>query len=326
MKQKTLGCLVLACALIFFGAKISFSWPLQERCDDVAERGYLNVLTINLLFSEIENREARLQTIADFIAGQTDHVDIVLLQEVVGGSLARTVNSSLDLQYLLAARGLDYNLSYRLANGLPGALSVGNAILSRCEILYTLSKSLPFVTEVIFDGFQIPLRRNVMMCRVSVPGFGRIDVYNTHLCAYCDPLERLEQANVLMNFLRSVEYLTPGSNPIILGGDFNIVLNILDNFLVYNLITQGYGFTDTYREANDCVECCLAATDPGCTYGVDDNPYAVNIFTGMQEPAARIDYVFLKGKRVSTGDSTVVFNSAPWVSDHSGVISKVDIQ
>jgi maltose 6'-phosphate phosphatase len=264
MRQKTLGCLVLICALSLFGPKISFSWPLQARCDDVADRGHLNVLTINLLFSEIENRESRLQAIADFIAGQSDHADIILLQEVVGGSLAGTGNSSLDLQHLLAERELGYNFSYRLANGLPGILSVGNAILSRCEILYTLSQSLPFVTEVIFDGFQIPLRRNVMMSRVSVPGFGKINVYNTHLCAYCDPLERLEQANVVMSFLRSVEYLIPGNNPIILGGDFNIDLNIPDNFLIYDLITQVYGFTDTCGWDNGCEECCLTATDPGC--------------------------------------------------------------
>lgn len=326
MKQKTSGCLVLICALILFGPKTSFSWPLQARCDDVAGRGYLNVLTINLLFSEIENRETRLQTIADFIAGQTDHVDIILLQEVVGGSLAGTENSSLDLQYLLAVRGLGYNLSYRLANGLPGVLSVGNAILSRCEILYTLSQTLPFVTEVIFDGIQIPLKRNVMMCRVSVPEFGKIDVYNTHLCAYCDPLERLEQANVLMSFLRSVEYLITDNNPIILGGDFNVDLNIPDNFLVYDLITQDDGCTDTYTEANGCVECCITKTDPGCTYGVDDNPYAVNPFTGLREPPARIDYVFQKGEQISTRYSTVVFNSAPWVSDHSAVITGVDIR
>jgi endonuclease/exonuclease/phosphatase family metal-dependent hydrolase len=59
---------------------------------------------------------------------------------------------------------------------------------------------------------------------------------------------------------------------------------------------------------------------------VDDNPYAVNIFTGLPEPPARIDYVFLKGEQVSTRDSTVVFNSAPWVSDHSAVITGVDIR
>jgi len=171
-------------ALLTFvpGFSLAFSW--QGECPDVMDREHLNVLTINLLFSEIEDREIRLETIADFIEdqqGEEEPVDIILLQEVVGGPLSGTINSALDLKNLLAERGMEYNLRYRLANGIPGIFTVGNAILSRCRILFTLSRTLPIVTEEPLKGFEIPLRRKVMMSRTKIPGFGKINVYNTHL-------------------------------------------------------------------------------------------------------------------------------------------------
>ncbi len=72
-----------------------------------------------------------------------------------------------------------------------------------------------------------------------------------------------------------------------------------------------------------CSSCCDDPSDKGCTYGVDGNPYAINFFTGKPENASRIDYIFIKGKNVLAGDSDVVFKSSPWVSDHSGVLTRV---
>ena len=288
----------------------------------------LNVMTINLLFSEVEDRDMRLNTIADFIKTCGETVDLILLQEVVGGALSKTINSALDLKNKLTAENLDYNLSYRMANGLPGLLTVGNAILSVHEIRYTLATTLPFESEEIFRGVEIPLRRKVMMSRIDVPGFGKINVYNTHLCAYCDPQERLEQTRVLMKFIKNVEALIPGSNSIILGGDFNIVDALIGTELApeYELITSN-GFTDSYAYyyACDNNRCCDARDSfaTGCTFAVEDNPYAFNFFTGQPEETVRIDYIFLKnGPQVL--DSKVVFNPNPdWVSDHSAVLTKI---
>ena len=42
--------------------------PLVQ-CGDVASREHLNVLTVNLLFSEIDTRDQRLDAIAEFAAG-----------------------------------------------------------------------------------------------------------------------------------------------------------------------------------------------------------------------------------------------------------------
>lgn len=306
------------------------------QCPDILTRGHLNIMTINLLFSEIQDREMRLERIADFVADQTftydEAIDLILLQEVVGGFLSKTVNSGFDLKSLLAQRRLNYFLSYRLANGLPGILSVGNAILSRCEIAFTLSTILPFVTEEPFQGFTIPLKRNAMMSRIKVPGFGNINVYNTHLCAYCDPGERLEQALVLADFIGDVENFIPGKNPMILGGDFNTDLNLPEDFPVYSLITRKLGFTDTYRAVHPgCTSCCSPTEgDAGCTFAVLGDPYAVDPFTHQPETPARIDYIFTKGTQLVPVKSSVVFNAAPnaapdWVSDHSAVLTKIDL-
>jgi len=304
---------------------------LEAQCLDIPPtQRHLNVMTINLLFSEIRDREMRLREIADFViqkANSQDPIDLILLQEVVGGEISRTVNTSLDLRKLLAQSSLNYGLSYRLAIDFLGLFSVGNAILSRYRIQYTLSTSLPSVTEEIFEGLAVPVSRNAMMSRINIPGFGKINVYNVHLCAYCDPAERLEQALVLADFIEHTETFIRGENPIILGGDFNTDLNISEDFPLYDLMTNSeeLGLTDTYAEFNSCKSCCEPEKSyyDGCTYAVPDNPYAVNPFTGQPDTAARIDYIF-RSQALTTLQSCVIFNRDPnWVSDHSAVLTSV---
>jgi maltose 6'-phosphate phosphatase len=330
---------MFALLILMFDFSLALSW--QAQCPDTMERGHVNVLTINVLFSEVENREDRLTIIADFMEQQEregEPIDVVLLQEVVGGPLTGTVNSALDLKNLLAERGLEYNLRYRLANGVPEILTVGNAILSRCKITFTISKTLPFATEEPFEGFQIPLRRKVMMSRLIIPSFGTIHVYNTHLCAFCDPIEeRLKQAKVLMDFIKDAEdCIWWDKNPVILGGDFNANLNNPDDTPVYDLIIDE-GFVDTYAAINECctsgphdngcINCCSEEElYKGCTFAVPGNPYAFNPFTGEQEEPKRIDYIFIKGKRIGIENSFVVFKVDPhWVSDHSAVLTRIKL-
>jgi len=315
-------CKVLLTLVVIGGLALS-SARQAEGSDSV-----LNVMTINLLFSEVENRDMRLETIADFVKNFPEPIDLILLQEVVGGALFNTVNSALDLKSRLAAENLNYNLSYQMANGLPGLARVGNAILSRHEILFTMATILPFESEEIFQGVEIPLKRKAMMSRIKVPGFGKINVYNTHLCAYCDPQERLEQTKVLMNFVKTVEWLIPGSSPIILGGDFNIIDTLIGTGFApeYDLIT-GRGFIDSYATTNTCVNCCQVenSSTTGCTFAVEGNPYGINLFTGDPEESVRIDYIFVK--KVSQVLSSEVFlNQGPlWVSDHSALLTKIHL-
>lgn len=311
--------------LIIFSPNLSFSGSKQTSCPNVAERGYLTVLTINLLYPEIEDRDSRLEHIADFIdqhAYYGEPVDIILLQEVVGGFLSETANSSQDLKDLLENRGINYNLRHRVISGIPGILTVGNSILSRCRIIFTFSRTLPMVTERPLEEFEIGLAQETIMARIQVPSFGRINIYNAHLCSFCDPGERLEQAEALLAFIYEAEKFFWTPNPVILGGDFNANLNIPGERPTYTLLTDN-GFTDTYAAANDCNICCSESEGyEGCTYALDTNPYLDIIFSEQLEEPIRIDYIFTKGMW-ETIESSVVFDSCPWVSDHSGVLSKI---
>ncbi len=121
------------------------------QCADVADKGYINVLTVNLLFSEIDDRNDRLKAIAQFAA--KNGVDVFLLQEVVNGVLVKTDNSARDLRDILRRKhDLNYNIQSAFEIGLPGLLSVANAVLSRCEILYSLVQRLPRTPELEFRG------------------------------------------------------------------------------------------------------------------------------------------------------------------------------
>jgi maltose 6'-phosphate phosphatase len=76
-------------------------------CADVAQRGVLNVLTLNLLSSEVHDRTARLERIATLVRSQFEAgqlVDVLLLQEAAGGFLVDTENSAQDLQAILHDR------------------------------------------------------------------------------------------------------------------------------------------------------------------------------------------------------------------------------
>jgi maltose 6'-phosphate phosphatase len=287
----------------------------------------LNILTINLLFSELPDRSARLEAVADFVKEKndaSDPVDIILLQEVVGGLLSGTSNSSVDLLNKLKGKGLTYNIFYRLSNGLPALLQEGNAILSRHEILSADYLKLPVVSEEINEDFQITLRQEIIMAVINVPGFGKVDVYDTHFCAFCDPAGRLQQTHAAIDFVENTRSLLNENSAVILGGDFNVDANITDDLTSYEFITNDTGFIDSYSLFNKCTVCC--STEFGyssCTYAVPGNVYATPLFQGQPVDTGRIDYIFIKG--AETLSSQVVFNDSPWVSDHSGVLTKIKL-
>jgi endonuclease/exonuclease/phosphatase family metal-dependent hydrolase len=326
MKRKIINLLfpVLLCSLFI-------STPAANASD-----GILKLLTLNLLFSEpttspSSNSMPRFDSIANFILDE--NIDCVLCQEVVGGELARelglteTLNSSLDLKSRL---GNDYKLSYRLANGIPLVFSVGNAIFckSPIDIKWTVAKTLPFASEITIKGIDIKLRRIIMGSLLEVPGFGRLLLFNVHLCSFCPTDQRQAQIEEALGFITTIKnwvHWVYGEVPCVFGGDFNIRDNADpgDSAQVeYNLIT-GAGFTDAYAETNSCVfdsTCCIpvenpSVVEPGCTFAVDDNP-----FENDPLQTTRIDYFFHKGL---TADSAyVVFDGikGPFVSDHSGVV------
>ncbi|SER34751.1 maltose 6'-phosphate phosphatase [Nitrosomonas sp. Nm51] len=292
-------------------------------CDDVADRGHLNFLTINLLFSETGTRASRLDAIAEYASNAS--IDVILLQEVAGGVLVGTANSALDLQGKLRERGHGYDLQTAFETGLPGLLTVANAVLSRCEIDFKMSKRLPKASELEFKGHDIKLPRNIMMTRLKIPEFGLINVYNTHLCAKCSAEELDAQLQALLAFVDETESFYPQANPVILGGDFNIDRFRIDPFgerVFYDNII-GAGFTDAYAEGRFLDNLCAntAFADQHCTVGVST--------LDAGDSARRIDYIFVKTlNRIL--QSNVVFNnlvdeSQVGVSDHAGVFISIEL-
>jgi maltose 6'-phosphate phosphatase len=289
---------------------------------EAAAADSIKVMSINLLFSEIDDRNKRLKIIADYVA--ENDVDFVLLQEVVRGDLAKTDNSAKDLKDFIFKR---HNLEYFVRTetetiSIPfvsNFLRVGNAILSRYKIEYSDAKKLPKSSEIeVFGNYKLEFTRNVMMLRSTVNGFGAIHVYNTHLCAGCEIKEHEAQLDVLLQFVKKIERDITGENPVILGGDFNIdriQKAGVENYLYEKVLLEG--FIDAYAvAANDPLdELCEDKDNPDehCTIGVtnlgDSNP-------------GRVDYIFAKGFRKVT-NSQIIFNSAitddPAVSDHSAV-------
>lgn len=289
-------------------------------CEDVQLTG-LQVFTLNLLFSQFDTRDTSLERVAAFIAEHQVHV--ILLQEVVGGVVAGTQDSSEDLRDKLAARGAPYALRSRYETGVPGILVVKNAILSRCPILFSLAEPLSIAHEDIGD-FPVPIRRQVTMVRISIPQIGNINVYNTHLCADCIPEDRRRQVEELLAFLNRVEGFFGADQPLILGGDFNIDLHTTEHVTqeAYELLLAN-ALVDTYAEVHGCTNCCSPEEGfEGCTLSLPNNPLG-----GGRTPK-RTDYILSRPGQLSPTTSSVVFNNpheGDVVSDHAGVLTTLAV-
>ncbi len=323
LSKSTLSFIILTAILLFSLSSCSSSLQKDQNAA-ASEKKNLNVITLNLFFPELTDRSQRLEDFANFILQKHEEgepIDVIMLQEVIGGLLSGTSNSSIDLKNLLADKGLKYHLYYQLSNGLPGLLKVGNAILSAYEFRSTTYKTLPTTSEVPFNDIEVTLKQDVIMGTIDVPGSGRINIYNTHLCAYCESDNRLVQIQAVMDFIEEMETSVAGDNPVILGGDINTAFSTSEELSVYESVTGKYGFTDTYAAYNKCSDCCSPSYGySGCTFAIPGNPYAVNPFTDEQEEVTRLDYIFAKGIEVTK--SSVVLDAFPWASDHSGVLTE----
>jgi maltose 6'-phosphate phosphatase len=286
----------------------------------------VKIITINLLFSEVYDRENRLRAIADYVAA--NQIDVLLLQEVVGGTLVETQNSAEDLRDLMRdEHNLNYFLRTAFETGVPGLLSTANAILSRFEIEFSDSHRLPWVTEEEFLGFIVKLPRNVMLTRLLIPGFGEVDVFNTHLCARCSTNDREDQLDEVLGFIAKFQNDAGAPRPTVLGGDmnFDIFANNGDERFLYDQVLVE-GFSDAYAEyiiaaagGQETLETLCENKDNAdthCTVGVSE-------LNGSN--ARRIDYLFAQGFGPPV-QSQVVFNPnapngvPPTVSDHAAVV------
>lgn len=317
--------------------------PAPAVCSDVASRGYINVLTINLLFSQSKDeRQQRYPALARFIAEHP--VDVVLLQEVAEGILVDTDSgddTAEELRDMLRDR---FNVLYEMRRarevGLPRLLSVGNAILSRCAVLFDRVEELPAQAEAEIEGISIKLKRNVLMVGLAVPGFGEVHAYDTHLCARCDTVDdlqaRRDQLVAALDFVDSVEDSMPGDPPVIFGGDLNLDVfrdrrlgqQIEPEKPVYDLATAR-GLIDAYAVFHDPTLLSLCGVpeipDQHCTVDV------TTIDTSDNPKGRRVDYVFARGPSpLAVRDARVVFNTLvddrqPSVSNHAGVLVSIEL-
>ncbi len=317
-------------------------------CGDVAKTGQLNVLTLNMLFdAPAQARHNSWVDIANFASANNVHV--LFLQEGVLSDVDRiqrllgTSNSARDLQQILNQRAAEpYNLRIAWETGVPLVLSTANAILSRCNISRDFFTFLPIESEVVFEGLELKITRNVQMVQTDIPGLGSLHLFNTHLCSGCSAEGLQQQVNSLLAFIRQVQGKVPGSH-VLLGGDLNLdVTKGAAEQAVYQSITKA-GFRDAYAEYRRTAFgeppgslCANGRPDIHCTDGVSSMQGLSDAQTGGEfARPARLDYLFLiGGDTVST--SRVVFNPGnaatgpiqsgePPVSDHSGVFTQITL-
>jgi maltose 6'-phosphate phosphatase len=326
--------IMLSIALIFI-ASAAPTGAQQNFCPvPSTSAGALNVLSLNILFSEYRQRSQRLTAIADFIAA--NDIQLIALQEVVGGILDNLVadrlggdrvdgNTARELRNLLREKGIPCDLRTAFSSGVPGLYEVANATLV-CGCQFTGSKLVKFLTPAsegfTIAGVTVKLTRSVLMTRLDTES-GALNIFNTHLCSLCAEEERVKQSREALDFIDRMERSVPANHTIFIG-DFNSVMG--DQ--VYRRISSS-GFGDTYAEftsvsLNHGIDssCTLVNTE-GCTDGVSE---IIDPLLGPSIPPVRIDYIFDKGAW-TIGSSMVVFNPlataghSPSVSDHGGVIT-----
>lgn len=315
-------------AFVFLMLALFGSYPGTGMAQETGSAKIKSVkfMTLNLLFSEVDDRNKRLRRIADYVAA--NHVDVLLLQEVVGGELVNTRNSAVDLRDILRdEHRLKYFSRSAFETGVPNLLSLANAILSRFDIEFSDDHGLPGVTEEEFMGFDIKLARRVLMTRLVIPGFGEIDVFNTHLCARCNLADREDQLDTVFDFINKFKNNSGAPRPTVLGGDMNFDLFYNDGderFLYERVLAEE--FSDAYADhiiaaagGKETLETLCEDeknADQHCTVGVSD-------LNGSN--ARRIDYIFARGFGTPL-HSQVVFNPnapngvSPTVSDHAAVV------
>ncbi len=297
------------------------SWPAPAWGDFVnlnqqppTPQASIKILTLNVMQQAAEPRGSRFQRLADFLV--TDPVHLLALQELSGGpyDTPPTQDSGADLANLLANAGLSYGY-YTEANwGYPPYLVFKVGVLPRYRMLATAAAH----TGTPADCPPFDTRRNVVMCGVEIPGFGRINLYSVHI--YTPAVETLEtQIDNLMQFVEATDAANPAAACIV-AGDLNFTST--SNPVAYQKLLD-HGFVDSYARAHCAANpaaCCGQAGTGGCTFAAPDNPFAE-----AGAAPSRIDYLLVRGRGLHLRQSKVVFNgvSEDFVSDHSAVLTEI---
>jgi endonuclease/exonuclease/phosphatase family metal-dependent hydrolase len=245
----------------------------------------LKVMTINIRHDSDEP-ERRLPLIADEIVRLEP--DVIGLQEI-----EIAVEQSATLLGLIADRGGPTYQVYEHLKWDAGVVTgEGIGIFSRLPILEMDVKDLQ-------EGFRI-----AVWTRVQVePGYA-LDLYNTHLEANGEDLNRLLQARLAMEFMEE----TGEDGPKFLTGDMNATP---DSMTIMAYGSEG-GLTDSFLAVHGAQTETIGNTSP-----------IVLMEGAVQNPVRRIDYIFARG--ATPTDSIVCFENADaagfYPSDHLGVMT-----
>ena len=273
----------------------------------------INILSLNVMQNASEPRSSRFQRIVNFLSSTPVH--LMTLQELSGGPFddpPTTQDSGADLANMLATAGLPYGY-YTEANwGYPPYLVFKVGVLPRYRMLVTAAAA----TGTPTDGWVFAERKNVVMCGVDIPGFGRVNLYSVHV--YTPSVEGIEtQIDNLLQFVNQVDAQNPAVASIV-AGDMNFRVD--SSPAAYQKFIT-HGFIDSYATAQGVTDprnCCTPSSISGCTFGVPGNPFGV-------ESPIRIDFIFVRGSGIRIKASKVVFNGveADFVSDHCAVLTEI---
>lgn len=263
----------------------------------------IRVLTINI-WNRSGPWDARLALLRRGIAALAP--DVIGMQEVMSDGTHSLADAVVE--------GLGYQVAYGEAKPLGGGISFGNAVASRWPVSMTKVVELP--------GAGTDEQRSILFTEVMTE-HGPLPFLVTHLAwRMHHGFVREEQVQAIAGAIEALEPITEGRLPLVLTGDFNARPDATEIRFLSGLQSMG-GKSVHLLDAFD-----VAGTGNGVTFDGTRNPFAAP----MNEPARRIDYVFLRAPdewhRGRVVDARVVLDEVVdgvAASDHFGVLADLDL-
>lgn len=154
-------------------------------------------------------------------------------------------------------------------------------------------------------------RKGALLVVVKLPDGQNINVVNTHLNARGGDIVRAAQVKQMKKFVD--DYAEPNA-PILIGGDFNASAGSG----TYYEVLKSFPVVDVWAQ--------IRGNDPGYTYDTHTNHYAraYAARTSFPDQQDRIDFQFVSSHLIPK-DIRVVFNTAPLLSDHYGLMAEYEL-
>jgi endonuclease/exonuclease/phosphatase family metal-dependent hydrolase len=183
-------------------------------------------------------------------------------------------------------------------------------MLLRKDTVTVVKSSFKFFSEQSGDFLNIFRPRGFQIAQVLVRGMA-VNIMNVHTNALSDTASALDaapstspQRQKQMHQVFSEVRSMPSCRAALVMGDLNTTPDLGE------IPNDQYGFQDSW----------CSSQGPCITWSTE------NPLTGefqVTEKDQRLDYIFMHGRKKPMAVSDVVFNQAPWVSDHFGIRSVI---